>query len=121
MGWMKVDDGLHSHPKRWIAGVPAMGLWIVCGSWVASAMTDGFIPATVAESQGGKDWKKLAAKLVEAGLWTPGTSHRFGDGYRMHDWTDFNIARVDWETRKAETAERVARHRARKAAAREAA
>lgn len=121
MGWMKVDDGLHSHPKRWRAGLPALGLWVVCGSWAAHAMTDGFIPEAVVESQGGKDWRKLAGRLVDADLWRPTTAGKDGPGWQMHDWDDFNISRMAWETRKAETAARVAAHRARKAAAREAA
>lgn len=34
--WFRVDDKLHTHEKALLAGVPAMGLWVMCGSWCAS-------------------------------------------------------------------------------------
>jgi len=43
MPWFKVDDALHSHPKTRKAGLAAMGLWVVAGSFSASYMTSGFI------------------------------------------------------------------------------
>mgnify|MGYP003619309605 CR=1 FL=1 len=42
--WFKVDDTLHSHPKARRAGLTAVGLWAMSGSYCMSYKTDGFIP-----------------------------------------------------------------------------
>ena len=44
MAWFKVDDKLHSHPKRYRASLRAMGLWVLAGSWCSDQLTDGVIP-----------------------------------------------------------------------------
>ncbi len=85
MGWFKVDDKLHDHPKTRKAGKAAMGVWVLSGSWSRDNGTDGFIPAGVLTRWG---TKSDAARLVAAGLW-------FADefdgeaGWRFHDWDRF--------------------------------
>lgn len=82
MAWFKVDDRLWGHPK-WLAAPPrARALWVTAGSWSASQETDGVIPRHVLATLGGRPTD--AAALVSAGLWT---THR--QGWRFHDWTDF--------------------------------
>lgn len=112
MPYMNVDDKLHSHPKRWRAGLSAMGLWVVCGSWQAEYLTDGFIPAAVVQSQGGAKAKSLASTLVAAGLWHHDEDR---DGYQMHDHCDHNLTAAEWEQKKAAAAERKRRQRAKEA------
>jgi hypothetical protein len=87
--WFWVDDKLHDHHKARRAGVEAMGLWVLAGSWCAeqrAADADGFVPADVAYRWGGRKTDALAERLVDAGLWEPATV-RGEDGWRFHDWT----------------------------------
>ena len=85
MVWFKVDDKLHDHPKAWKAGVNALGLWTLAGSWCGDNLTDGFVPDYVA-ARWDKAYKRLAARLVDAGLWEPVTRDGV-TGWQFHDWT----------------------------------
>ena len=83
MAWFKVDDTLHGHPKVLRAGAAAVGVWAAAGSYCMAYKTDGKVPAWWLDSWG-KTGQSAARKLVEVGLWeaTP-------DGYRFHDWADY--------------------------------
>lgn len=94
MTWMKVDDRLHAHRKARVAGLPAMGLWVLTGSWVADTLSDGFIPAGQPYAWGGPDTPELADRLVDAGLWLP-TEHLGEKGWMFHDWQDFQPTKAD--------------------------
>lgn len=87
MPWFKVDDKLHGHRKGRLATAPAMGLWVLAGSWCAAELQDGFVPASVC-AQWSPQYRKLAALLVAAGLWSV---HRKNgeDGWLFHDWTEY--------------------------------
>lgn len=87
MTWFKVDDKLHGHVKARRAGVPAIGLWALCGSYCADNLTDGFVAADVPALFAGRDGDKLAQRLVEAKLW-----HVVEGGWYFHDWEDFQPA-----------------------------
>jgi len=99
MAWFKVDDKLHSHPKRYRAGLRAMGLWVVAGSWCGDQLTDGYIPKDMLASFGGKPAD--AAALVAAGLW-----ECVPDGWQFHEWERQNPERVDVEAQRAAWRER---------------
>jgi hypothetical protein len=95
MPWFKVDDAFHSHPKVRSCGYAAIGLWVVCGSYCASYMTDGFIPETYIKMTG-NNGTRLAAKLVSAGLWYP--DERDGEtGWSFHDWDHFQPSKSQVE------------------------
>lgn len=86
MPWFKVDDKLHSHRKVIRAGIPAMGLWVVAGSWCADQLGDGFVPDYVAQRLD-PDFAEHAAALVAAKLWVPG--EKDGEtGWYFHQWSD---------------------------------
>ena len=94
MPWFYVDDHFHEHRKPRQAGLAAVGLWTLAGSWCADNLTDGFVPADVA-----RRWPKNAAEhratttaLTKVGLWVPGSVH--GEtGWHYHDWTDVQPTR----------------------------
>lgn len=109
MTWMKVDDRLHAHRKARLAGLPAMGLWVLAGSWVADTLTDGFVPATQPYAWGGTD--ELAHRLVDAGLWLP-TEQLGEQGWMFHDWPDFQPTRADVMAKRVSDRERMRRWRA---------
>lgn len=91
MSWFKVDDGTHSHKKTRRAGVEAMGLWVVCGSWSAAHLEDGFVPTYVAETFTTRA-HQYAKRLVSAGLWVP-TTKDGDEGWRFHDWDAYQPMR----------------------------
>lgn len=84
MTHFRVHGSLHSHPKALAAEPAALGLWALAGSWCANSGTDGFVPTHVAAwlTRGGA---RLAARLVECGLW-----EQVEDGYQFHDWRAYN-------------------------------
>jgi hypothetical protein len=113
--WFKVDDTLAAHSKTRKAGLPAMGLWVVAGSWSSQQLTEGFIPDWFVET-----WprgKQYAANLVRAQLWFESNSGP-ERGYRFHDWTDCNPTAEQVKTERAAGAERQRRAREKAAQAR---
>lgn len=111
MPWFKVDDKLHSHPKRHRAGLKAMGLWVISGSWSSDHLTDGLIPTDMLRTLGGTATD--ARRLVEAGLWDV-----VDGGWRFHHWQDQNPSRSDveaqreaWRIRQQEAREKKKRER----------
>lgn len=94
MTWFKVDDRLHAHRKARVAGLPAIGLWVLAGSWAADTLTDGFMPAGQPYAWAGPDTPELTRRLVDAGLWLP-TVHLGEEGWTFHDWQDFQPTRAD--------------------------
>lgn len=85
MPWMKIDDTFHSHPKARGVGLPAIGLWTLCGSYSMAYKQDGFVPEWFAH--GFQNGKRLADNLVSIGLWEKAVR---GEevGYQFHDWLD---------------------------------
>lgn len=108
MTWFKVDDTLHGHPKARRAGLAAMGMWALGGSYASQYVTDGFVPEwfVVAWPQG----RRRAAELVAAGMWEPTVK---GDepGWQFHDWEHFQPSRAEIEADRASNRERQKRWR----------
>lgn len=95
MTWTKVDDGFPDHPKVVALGrdrLAAMGLWLVGASYASRYLTDGRVPKAALPS----GTAKLAKRLVDVGLWSAEP-----DGFRIHDWLDFNPSRADALARRA--------------------
>lgn len=88
MAFFNVDDQFHSHPKTRRAGLAAIGLWTVAGSWSQAYKQQGFVPAY--EVSAWPQGKRLAAQLVAAGLWDVATSEDGEPGWRFHDWLDIH-------------------------------
>ncbi|MEV8610091.1 hypothetical protein AB0383_19565 [Amycolatopsis sp. NPDC051373] len=103
MSWFKVDDNLHSHVKAMRAGVEAMGLWVLAGSWAADQLTDGWVP-TYAAQRLAANAEALASRLVDAGLWHVG-SNNGEDGWWFHEWCDRQPTRDEVLDRRQKRAE----------------
>jgi hypothetical protein len=113
MGWVKIDDRMAEHPKMLAAG-PLAGYLHVCAIQYANRnRTDGFVPARaiytlidlggfgVVRGHYGADAEpeysevhaaELADALVTSGLW-----ERVPNGYRVHDYLDYqnSAAEID--------------------------
>jgi len=105
MAWFKVDDTFSVHPKTRRAGNAAIGLWVRCGAWSSCFGTEGHVPLSLAREFGSR---REIEQLVEAGLWEPN-----GDGYRMHDFLDYNPTKEHEARRKQLDRERKRRWRER--------
>lgn len=104
--WFRVDDDLHNHPKARKAGPAAMGLWVMAGSYCAKWGTDGHVPASFVAALGQPHVRRLAARLVESGLWEVNA-----DGWVFRDWTDYQLTAEQYRTRQDANRERQRRHR----------
>ena len=114
MPWFIVDDGFHAHKKTVRAGVGAIGLWTLAGSWSADQLTDGWIPDYVA-ARLDPDYLDHAHALVRAGLWIE--DERDGDkGWFFHEWEQRQQMREDVLAKREAARVRVARARANKKA-----
>jgi hypothetical protein len=94
MAWVRIDDGLHSHPKviaAWDRDPAAVGLELLALSWSGAHLTDGEVdPSFVGH------WFKSSARrrravsaLEETGLWIPN-----GSGWQIHDYLEYNEPRA---------------------------
>lgn len=108
MPTFEVDDQLHSHPKVDVAGLEAMGLWVVAGSWCAAYLTDGFVPRGRAHKFGDVSlWDRLVkAQLVES----------TDEGYQFHDWDHWNRTAQQVAERRAKSTAKKQDQRAKKRA-----
>ena len=117
MPWFMVDDKLHGHRKRIRAGIEAMGLWCVAGSWCADHLSDGFIQDYVALDLDPKA-ERHAAKLVSANFWTE-TEQNGERGWQFHDWTGMQPTRVEVEAKREAAKERMRKVRSTRSGSRE--
>jgi hypothetical protein len=98
--WFKVDDQLWGHPKWLACSPPARALWITAGSWCAAQLTDGLVPRHVLPVLVGRP--RDAAELVSNGLWLT-----VPEGWRFHDWSDFQPSKAQVEKERADARERM--------------
>lgn len=110
MPFFNVDDQAHSHPKFRRAGLAAVGLWTLAGSWSQAHKQQGFVPSWfVAPWPNGR---RLAAALVSARLWVVG--ERDGEeGWWFHDWLDIHQTADEIEQQRRKNRERQRARRAR--------
>jgi len=97
MPWFKVDDHFDDHPKTQGLSLAAIGLWTLCGSFCSRRLTDGLVSRSkaVQYAKGHRTAERLAQELVDAGLWTVE-----GDGWRYHDWPDYQPTKAEVEAER---------------------
>jgi hypothetical protein len=111
MTWFKVDDTFAAHPKvaELEAGPcfpQAVALWTLAGSWCASQLTDGRVPATQLRRLVPFDGRRAAAELVRVGLWS-----QTDDGYAFRDWHHYQPTRDEVETTRESSVRRARKYR----------
>lgn len=114
MPWFKVDDTLHSHPKPRAAGLAAMGLWSLAGSYCSQYTTEGFVPEWFVQAWPGG--RKHANALVRAGLWLETDANP--PGWQFHDWDHFQMTKEEIERDRELNRERQKRFREKRREAR---
>jgi hypothetical protein len=102
MPWAQFSDEFGDSIEALRAGVEPLGLHLLATVWCSSHLSDGELPALVAEHLIGrcKDGEALVAALVNAGLWD-----RTDDGYRLPFYLRDNRSReqVEADREKRET------------------
>ena len=88
MGWARLDDGFHDHPKLIGLSLEALGLWTKCLTWAhrhhGSSAQLGFVPVGLATMFAGSRGEKLGNELVTARLWD-----ETDGGWLIHDYIDY--------------------------------
>lgn len=100
MPWFRMDDDFADHPKVVDLDLASVGLWSLAGAYCSHYLTDGAITVSslrrIAPHITLTTKKKLAAKLVERGLW-----ETTEDGWQIHDFNDYNpYAEAEKEKRR---------------------
>lgn len=88
MGWARLDDGWHDHPKVIAAGLDAAGSWVMSLTWAhanrRSSPVPGYVPRSVFARFAGTRAGRLSKKLVEVGLFD-----QVEGGWIVHDFADY--------------------------------
>ena len=110
MPWVKVDAGLHQHPKVMAAGLDGVGLYVLALTYCGDYLTDGFVPKAWVRMHASA---RVAQKVTDAGLWRPvaageqlngsGLVAR-GDGFYVPDFTEWNHSKAEVEAFRAKKA-----------------
>lgn len=102
MGWARIDDTFHDHPKVDDISLAAVGAWILCLTWAhrhrRTAKVPGHIPEARVRKVAGSRARQIAQELVDAGLWE--NANGLG-GYLIHDFREYLPKERDPEERAA--------------------
>lgn len=121
MAWVKLDDQFARHPKVLRAGPLASWLHVCALTYCAQYATDGFVPHVavngLADFSGIKmppfkghrgrtvntpEGLDFVGELIDAGMW-----EEVEDGYRLHDYLDYNPSREQVEKERVEARARM--------------
>jgi hypothetical protein len=102
MGWARLDDSFHDHPKLIGLSLEALGLWTKCLTWAHrhhdSERAVGYLPEGLPTLFAGSRAAKLSAELVAHRLW----DRRSEESAEVTEWS----RRGDGEVTKALREER---------------
>lgn len=111
MPWARVDDRFADHPKvnrlleHGIDGYAALGVWVLMNARVTQQLSDGWISA-MALARTAPNAEPYVQLLIDVGL-----VDRSQDGYKLHDYTDWNDDRETVLSKRKATRERQRRWR----------
>lgn len=112
MSWFRVDDRSAFHSKVLAAGNEGWGALCRAGAWTSGELRDGWFPFTVAQTIAKKP---VWTRLVDAGLLTVEA-----DGYRIHDFLQWNPSAEEVRAERDRKARNVAEFRRRRSEQQEA-
>lgn len=127
MTWVRLDEEFARHPKIVQAGPLAMAMQVAALCYCNQYLTDGYVPHDVVATLlnldgigmhmwkgevigGGEDatWKLIAEDLVDCGVWSEISEH---GGFQIHDYNQYQPARVDVLDERRKAKERQAKAR----------
>lgn len=90
MGWARLDDNFHDHPKLIGLSLEALGLWTKCFTWAhrhhGSSIILGHLPEGLAQTFAGSRAAKLVKELEMHRLWD--IEDGLG-GWVIHDYVEY--------------------------------
>ena len=118
MTWARLDDRFDDNRKVkrvWLNCPQALGLHVMALTYCTRHHTDGLVDTEyVAEKAPAvKQRERMTQALVDAGLWTTDP-----EGWRIHDFLDYNPSSAELAEKRRADAERKARGRATQSAKR---
>jgi hypothetical protein len=108
--WVRLDDAFARHRKVRRLGHVAFRLHICALCWCSEHLTDGHIPRDELDDVCDltvRELRQAVPELVRRGLWD-----EVDDGYRIHDYLDYNPSRAKVLDERAAKSARQARWRA---------
>lgn len=108
MTWVRLDDLFPDHPKIMGLSDRAFRLHIVGLCYSARALTDGHVPEQIVH-RSCRNHARVVSELVDAGIWA-----KRGDGYDIHDYTEYQPTREKVLAERDATNQRVQQWRQRK-------
>ncbi len=110
MTFAQLHDGFYRNPKVQAAGSVGAWMWVASIGYASEGLTDGFIPlvalASLCPDLDAKPRLKVAARLVEVGLWEVADG-----GWRVHDYLNWNFSKAAVLAKREATLARVNKHR----------
>lgn len=105
MGWVRLEDGYPEHPKIVEAGPLAMAMDVAGVAYCNRQLTDGFIPRAATRrlldlTEFGVTAEDLVKRLIVAGRWVEEE-----DGYRVHDFLEYQPSRSQVQSLSTKRAE----------------
>lgn len=102
MTWTRLDDAFTDHPKIVAAGPLAGWLHVCALVYCNRLLTDGFIPQGQIRKLADVDnAPALVRTLVEVGLWDQAEN-----GYRIHDFFDYNMTAEEVKLKREEISQK---------------
>lgn len=128
MPWVRIDDDFYNHPKVIKAGPLGIAMQVSALCYCNHYLTDGFVPLSIIPGLlnlagigmrmwanetfgGGEDaaWTMVVEDLINAGLW-----ESCEDGYRIHDYLEYQPSKDQVIADRAANAQRQEAWKARK-------
>ena len=114
MTWLRLDDAYPDHPKVLPLSDAAFRLDVTAKCWAAARATDGLITRSdlkvlAAKLEAPRGVARVVDNLVASGLWEVS-----GDGWKLHDWLDYNPSAKEVAADRAAAAERMRKLREKK-------
>ena len=86
MAWVRLDDGFIDHPKVARLSDRALRVYLGALCYTSRFMTDGYVPATHFRGITPRIMGELTLEIL-----TP-----CEEGFRIHDYLDYNLSREQW-------------------------
>jgi hypothetical protein len=94
MAWLRIESNFASHRKVLAAGqqlgkgavARVIGIWTIGACYAVAHLTDGLVPGIILEDT---RYDKKPGEIIDA-MVAAGLLHAEGNGYRLHDFNDYN-------------------------------
>lgn len=104
MSWVRLDDGVYDHPKLLAVAPATRWVWVAGLAYSSRYHQEGLVPGIALRRLEGT--ARDAAGLVAAGLWVPE-----GNGWRIHDFDQYQPMNGELSRKRSEAGKKGAQAR----------